>query len=980
MLDSQSGAPGGQCRDGQRVNGMALKFTVESFLNLVRQSRLVDADRLEQLVATLSADGDSQSVADALVAAEVLTDWQADKLLKGKHKGFFLGKYRLQSLLGKGGMSSVYLADHVLMRRRCAIKVLPHKKVNDTSYLERFHREAQAVASLDHPNIVRAYDVDREVDGTTEIHFLVMEYVEGHSLQDLIVDDGPRSYRDTADYIRQSAHGLSHAHEAGLVHRDIKPANLLVDLEGVVKILDLGLARFFDETDENPITLRHDERVLGTADYLAPEQALDSHQVDARADIYSLGCTMYFLLTGRPPFNEGTLAQRLMWHQTKSPPEISEIRADVPERLAEIVSTMMAKDADNRFQTAQDVAEQLTAWIGDGETAAQPPVAAAVLVAQPVEPPAPAPPPASPAPPVATPVEPPTPEAGETTRVSASETEKVVAGTDDPGLADFLSQLGNDDTPAPAAVAEPAAPAAVSDAPPIVAPAEVPPIAPPDPVTPVAVAPGVESAEESPPPPPAAESTGFPELDISAPETISRQATRTRKSSRRRGASGKGLKIGLAIGGLVLLVIVAVVVMGNIGGGDGEGKNGGETTDPGQDDTGGDGGGAPSQVPTPKAKNSAAAKKTAKAKKTLQVGGVDAEFETITAALAYVREHKDGYAKLSRRIQVTINVLGGQTYAESIEIDGKKQQWPTGIAIISTGVEPAILAPPGRKPGIRLDQVEYVRIEGFRIEVKGKPTGVVLAGAQDRVQLENLVIDGFTASGIDAQGAAGDASQDALRLVDLRLTAGGAEAVGMKLSEGVYDTAHVEITGCRLIGPQRAGIQLTDTATYLAVRRTVIQSAQSAVLFSGENRTWKHISIHNNTFSKVRRGLVFEHMPTDNSDSVTIRRNLFHEVQGPECLVEHEYVELKFSQMVSTASSISENWSTRSVAADLKKGERELMLPGLKQQRGVRVEFSSTDPQASDFLEPRDGTLPHRGPGNPKDPAFIGAQPFRERR
>ena len=958
---------------------MALKFTVESFLNLVRQSRLVDADRLEQLVATLPADGDSQSVADALVAAEALTDWQADKLLKGKHKGFFLGKYRLQSLLGKGGMSSVYLADHVLMRRRCAIKVLPHNKVNDTSYLERFHREAQAVASLDHPNIVRAYDVDREVDGTTEIHFLVMEYVKGHSLQDLIVDGGPRSYRDTADYIRQSAHGLSHAHEAGLVHRDIKPANLLVDLEGVVKILDLGLARFFDESDENPITLRHDEKVLGTADYLAPEQALDSHQVDARADIYSLGCTMYFLLTGHPPFNEGTLAQRLMWHQTKSPPEISEIRADVPERIAEIVSTMMAKDADNRFQTALDVAEQLTAWIGDGETAVQSPVAAAVLVAQPVEPPALAPPPASPDPPVATPVEPPTPSAGETVRVSASETEKVVAGTDDPGLADFLSQLGNDDTPAPPAVAEPAAPAAVSDAPPIVAPAEVPPIAPPDPVTPVAAAPGVESAEELPPPP-AAESTGFPELDISASETIPRRSTRTRKSSSRRSASGKGLKIGLAIGGLVLLVIVAVVVMGNIGGGDGAGESGGETTDPGKDDTGGDGGGAPSQVPTPKAKNSAAAKKTAKAKKTLQVGGVDAEFETITAALAYVREHKDGYAKLSRRIQVTINVLGGRTYAESIEIDGKKQQWPTGIAIISTGVEPAIIAPPGRKPGIRLDQVEYVRIEGFRIEVKGKPTGVVLAGAQDRVQLEKLVINGFTASGIDAQGAAGDPSQDALRLVDLRLTAGGAEAVGMKLSEGVYDTAHVEITGCRLIGPQRAGIELTDNATYLAVRRTVIQLAQSAVLFSGENRTWRSVSIHNNTFSKVRRGLVFEHMPTDNSDNVTIRRNLFHEVQGPECVVEHEYVELQFSQMVNTANSISENWSTRSAAADLKKGERELMLPGLKQQRGVRVEFSSTDPQASDFLEPRAGTLPHRGPGNLKDPAFIGAQPFRQRR
>ncbi|HAB10522.1 MAG TPA: hypothetical protein DCE47_02395, partial [Planctomycetaceae bacterium] len=712
----------------------------------------------------------------------------------------------------------------------------------------------------------------------------------------------------------------------------------------------------------------------------APEQALDSHQVDARADIYSLGCTMYFLLTGRPPFNEGTLAQRLMWHQTKSPPEISETRADVPEGLAEIVSTMMAKDADNRFQTARDVAEQLTTWIGDGETAAQPPVAAAVLVAKPVEPPTPAPSPVDPSPPVATPVEPPVPEAGDTTRVSASETEKVVAGTDDPGLADFLSQLGNDDTPAPSAVVEPDAPPALTpDVPPTVAPPEAPPAPSPPPFTPVEVAPGMDSAEESPPSV-AAQSSGFPDLDVSSPQATPRRSTRSRKTAGRRRASGKGSKMWLAIGGVVLLVIVAVVVMSNIGGGGGGAENGGETADPGSDGTGGDAGGTPTKVTPPPAKKAAGGKKPAKAKKTLQVGGVDAEYETITAALAYVREHVDGYSRRSRRIQVTINVLGGQTYAESIEIDGKKQKWPTGIAIVSTGVEPAIIAPTGRKSGIRLNQVEYVRIEGFRVEVKGKPTGVVLAGAQDRVQLENLVIDGFTESGIDLQGAAGEPSQDALRLIDLRLTAGGAAAVGVRLSEGVYDTSHVEITGCRLIGPQRAGIQLTDTATYVAVSRTVVQSAGVALEFSGENRTWRHLKIHNNTFSKVQRGLVFEHMPTDNSDNVTIRRNLFHEIEGPECLVENGYVELQFSQMVSTAGSITENWSTRTAPADLKKGERELMLPGLKQQRGVKVEFSSTDPAASDFLEPRDGTLPRRGPGNPKDPAFIGAQPFRARR
>ena len=210
------------------------------------------------------------------------------------------------------------------MRRRCAIKVLPAKRVHDSSYLARFHREAQAVAALDHVNIVRAYDVDKETEKDAEIHFLVMEYVNGRDLLDIVTKDGPMKFAQAADYIRQAADGLTHAHQAGMVHRDIKPGNLLVNENQVVKILDLGLARFFgaEEDDEESLTVAHDEKVLGTADYLAPEQALDSHGVDARADIYSLGCTFYFLLTGHPPFTEGTLAQRLMAHQTKEPPAL----------------------------------------------------------------------------------------------------------------------------------------------------------------------------------------------------------------------------------------------------------------------------------------------------------------------------------------------------------------------------------------------------------------------------------------------------------------------------------------------------------------------------------------------------------------------------------------------------------------------------------------------------------------------------------
>jgi serine/threonine protein kinase len=347
---------------------MSNKLSGESFLTVVQKSNLVDPERLEKLVDEyrLSHAGsvDALPLAEFLVQRQALTRWQAEKLLLGKHKGYFLGKYRLLSLLGKGGMSSVYLAEHVLMKRRCAIKVLPAKRVGDTSYLARFHREAQAVASLDHPNIVRAYDVDHQADRDSEIHFLVMEYVEGQSLQELVARQGVVPFRAAADYARQAAIGLEHAHRAGLVHRDIKPGNLLLDLNGTVKILDLGLARFFDnQGQDQALTIQHDEKVLGTADYLAPEQALDSHRVDARADLYSLGCTLYFLLSGHPPFTEGTLAQRLMAHQTKEPSAIEAERPGVPAGLVAILHKMMAKQPDQRYPSAAALADALQDWL-----------------------------------------------------------------------------------------------------------------------------------------------------------------------------------------------------------------------------------------------------------------------------------------------------------------------------------------------------------------------------------------------------------------------------------------------------------------------------------------------------------------------------------------------------------------------------------------------------------------------------------------
>jgi serine/threonine protein kinase len=341
---------------------MPAPSTTEEFLELVRKSGVVDEKRLASYVEKLRAGaglpGEPSKAAGLMVRDGILTHFQADQVLQGKWRRFTIGKYKVLERLGSGGMGSVYLCEHKLMRRRVAVKVLPTAKADDPSSLERFYREARAVAALDHPNIVRAYDIDQD----DKLHFLVMEYVDGSSLQEIIKKTGPMDVARAAHYTRQSAMGLQHAFEsAALVHRDIKPGNILVDRQGVVKILDMGLARFFND-EEDILTKKYDENVLGTADYLAPEQALDSHGVDIRADIYSLGATFYFCLTGRTPFTEGTVAQKLIWHQTRQPKPIRQLRPEVPEGLVALIERMMAKDPAQRPQTPLEVADALEPW------------------------------------------------------------------------------------------------------------------------------------------------------------------------------------------------------------------------------------------------------------------------------------------------------------------------------------------------------------------------------------------------------------------------------------------------------------------------------------------------------------------------------------------------------------------------------------------------------------------------------------------
>ena len=346
------------------VDTIMVKPKIDTFLGLVQRSGLVEEARLDGVLQDVKRlhggrmTDDVDSLAEKLIEDGLLTRWQCEKLMAGRHKGFFLGKYKLLDHLGTGGMSSVYLAEHVLMQRHVAIKVLPKNRVDDSSYLARFHREAQAAAALDHHNIVRAYDVDNDGD----LHYLVMEYVEGRDLQQIVKEDGPLQYAEAVNYIRQAAEGLAHAHDAGLIHRDVKPANLLLDRKNVIKVLDLGLARFTDDNRAS-LTVAYDENVLGTADYLAPEQAVDSHGVDARADIYSLGCSLYYLLTGHPTFPEGTLPQRIMKHQKEEPPSILNDRPDAPADLIEICSRMLRKQPDHRYQSAALVADVLAEWL-----------------------------------------------------------------------------------------------------------------------------------------------------------------------------------------------------------------------------------------------------------------------------------------------------------------------------------------------------------------------------------------------------------------------------------------------------------------------------------------------------------------------------------------------------------------------------------------------------------------------------------------
>ncbi len=339
--------------------------TVEAFYELVRRSQIMTPTRLDAYVSlrrpTDSGIADARAAARAAILDGLLTKYQAEELLVGRWRNFVVaGKYLILERIGHGGSSAIFLANHLAIQRPVALKVLPTNQAANPETLARFYREARAAAMLDHPNIADVYDIHR----TDNMHFLVMEFVHGPDLEGLVRKVGPLSPGRAAAYISQAAAGLQHAHEAGLVHRDIKPGNLLVDRAGTVKILDLGLVRIF-QCDDGLTRGENFRYVLGTLDYQAPEQAVDSHNVDIRADIYSLGGTLYCLLTGQPVFPEGSIAEKLAWHQRRQPRPIGDFRPDVPAGLAAVVDRMLAKSPSDRFQEPAEVVTALAGWAAE---------------------------------------------------------------------------------------------------------------------------------------------------------------------------------------------------------------------------------------------------------------------------------------------------------------------------------------------------------------------------------------------------------------------------------------------------------------------------------------------------------------------------------------------------------------------------------------------------------------------------------------
>lgn len=381
--------------------------TYQQFCDGVLRSSLIEGEQRVDFAKLKSKYKEAREFAQELIRRDWLTAYQVNQVFQGQWQNLVIGPYVILERIGEGGMGQVFRARQKLLNRVVALKLIRKECLDNPRVIQRFQREIRAAGQVSHPHIIRAYDAD-QFNGT---YYIAMELIDGQDLAKMVKAHGPLPVDQACEYIRQAALGLQHAFERGMVHRDIKPANLLVMRAvasdrrrssgeialptdpfknssamhsraavvmhypwGVVKILDLGMARCNNPfTGEAATHLTQVGSIMGTPEYIAPEQARDSHTSDVRADLYSLGCTLYFLLTGQPPFPTGTVTEKLLQHQMDAPAPIAKIRADrlfawkkvtestmgVPAEVERVVHKLLAKRPDHRYQTPIELANEL---------------------------------------------------------------------------------------------------------------------------------------------------------------------------------------------------------------------------------------------------------------------------------------------------------------------------------------------------------------------------------------------------------------------------------------------------------------------------------------------------------------------------------------------------------------------------------------------------------------------------------------------
>jgi eukaryotic-like serine/threonine-protein kinase len=334
--------------------------TVEGFLKTVLRSGLLDRGQLQEALRDVPKEqrDDPQALADHLVRKGKLSRFQAGKLLSGSGKGLLLGHYQVLAPIGRGGMSTVYLARDERSGELAALKLLtPSRWRNREQLLARFQREMELSRRVAHPHLAWTH----ESGFVLGVYYIAMEYIPGKNLSKIVAENGPLKARRAARLMAEVASALEHAHNQGLVHRDMKPSNILITPNDPAKVLDLGLALMEGEEAEQNV-IGGQGYIVGTMDYIAPEQTTDATGVDGRADLYSLGCTLYFALCGQPPFPGGTSREKMRRHRQEEPRTLRELAPDVPAGFARLIERLMAKDPAQRPPSAVAVEEELRAW------------------------------------------------------------------------------------------------------------------------------------------------------------------------------------------------------------------------------------------------------------------------------------------------------------------------------------------------------------------------------------------------------------------------------------------------------------------------------------------------------------------------------------------------------------------------------------------------------------------------------------------